>query len=161
MNIPKNLKKYQALKWLFPSNSLAPVGPSHHLHPQALQRSKTNEQTNLTYTAHLPFMVAGTNEGIYCLRVLKRDNAKCDTKPCKYSHSRSWQWYSKLNVNETKKMLNLQEVYQRKEQPKDTMPQGPGVDRETATCHAHSGSRFPKHTRHTSVGRPSLWGKKC
>lgn len=75
-------------------------------------------------------MTAGTSEGIYCFKILKRANAKDEAKPFKRNYSRGRQCYSKLNFNKAQKMLKLQKVYQRRQHPKDTMPQGTGVDTE-------------------------------
>lgn len=104
-------------------------------------------------------MAAGTTEGINCFKILKsRDNAKNEAMmPFKYSYGRVWQCYSKLNFNETRKMLNLQKVPQRKGHPKDTNALEPRCrHRGITTCQIYSRSTICNVHRHPDVGRPPL-----
>lgn len=83
-------------------------------------------------------MAAGTlTEVIYHFTILKsRGNAKNEAiKPFKYSYGWPWQCYRKLNFNETRKMLNLRKVDQRKGHLKDTNARGPwGTLRGITAC---------------------------
>lgn len=146
-------------KYLLPEASCCPTGPSHLPHAHHIVEKQTCEHTDLVCTAWPALHGCWHAECIYCLKNLKsRGRAQNEAmKPFKYSYGWTWQCYSKLNFNETQKMLNLQKVYQRKGHLKDTNAPGPRCrHRRITTCQGHSRSRICKLHRHPDVRRPAL-----
>lgn len=114
--------------------------------------------TQISWTRpHLTFTAAGRRHLLPQI-FRSRGNAKNEaTKPFKQSYGWAWQCYSKLNFNETRKMLNLWKVYQMKGHLKDTNAPGPRHrHRGITTSQRHSRSRICKLHRHPEGGRPAL-----
>lgn len=143
MGIPRN-HKYQALnEWILASRSFSlshSSFPSTSLSPYCWEANLWTHRARLHSLARPSLLLARWCWRHLLFQILQsRGNTKNQSmKPFKYRQGWAWQCYSKLNFNETQKMLNLRKVYQRKGHLKDSNAPGPRCrHRRITTCQGH------------------------